>query len=70
MGDVLRPEPPEWEGQEELAAWRRHREKQRRPYKLAKPPLSDADHALVLAVMSHHGWSYDEARERLELSGM
>jgi hypothetical protein len=32
--------------------------------------LSPSDHALVLAVIAHHGWSYDEARERLELLGM
>jgi hypothetical protein len=32
--------------------------------------LSDSDDALVRAVMAHHGWTYEEARERLELSGM
>jgi hypothetical protein len=70
MGDVLWPDPPQWEVQEEIMAWRRHRERQRGPYKHAKPPLSDADHQLALRVMVHHGWSYDEARKRLELSGM
>ena len=28
MGDVIKPEPPQWEGQEELQAWRKHRERQ------------------------------------------
>jgi hypothetical protein len=32
--------------------------------------LSDSDDALIRAVMADHGWSYEEARERLELSGM
>ena len=31
---------------------------------------SISDEALIRAVMAHHGWSYDEARKRLELSGM
>ena len=31
---------------------------------------SASDEALIRAVMAHHGWSYEEARERLELSGM
>jgi hypothetical protein len=29
-----------------------------------------SDEALIQAVMAHHGWSYEEARKRLELSGM
>jgi len=31
---------------------------------------SAGDEALIRAVMADHGWSYEEARERLELSGM
>jgi hypothetical protein len=31
---------------------------------------STGDEALIRAVMADHGWSYEEARERLELSGM
>jgi hypothetical protein len=31
MGEIIRPTPPRWEGQEELQAWRRHRERQRLP---------------------------------------
>jgi hypothetical protein len=68
------------EEQEAKRAARRAKRQQRqrlvtllvRRYNLgaAPAPLSDADHALVLAVMSDHGWSYEEARKRLELSGM
>ena len=29
-----------------------------------------SDEALIRAVMADTGWTYDEARERLELSGM
>jgi hypothetical protein len=31
MGEVIRPDPPQWEEREEIQAWRRHRERQRRP---------------------------------------
>jgi hypothetical protein len=31
---------------------------------------SASDEALIRAVMAHYGLSYEEARERLELSGM
>ena len=33
-------------------------------------PCESSDEALIRAVMADHGWSYEEARERLELSGM
>jgi hypothetical protein len=33
-------------------------------------PNESSDEALIRAVMAHHGWSYEEARERLELAGM
>ena len=33
-------------------------------------PNESSDEALIRAVMADHGWSYEEARERLELSGM
>jgi hypothetical protein len=38
---------------------------------LLEPPIeppSISDEALIRAVIAHHGWSYEEARERLELS--
>jgi hypothetical protein len=31
---------------------------------------SISDEALIRSVTAHHAWSYEEARERLELSGM
>ena len=40
---------------------------------LLEPPIeppSISDEALIRAVMADHGWSYEEARKRLELSGM
>jgi hypothetical protein len=40
------------------------------PPRQERRELSPSDEALIRAVMAHHGWSYEEARERLELSGM
>jgi hypothetical protein len=46
------------------------RPRQPSPDRTERRELSPGDEALIRAVMAHHGWSYEEARERLELSGM
>jgi hypothetical protein len=83
MGDVIRPEPPQWEEQEEIMAWRRHRERQRRPLvynpetKTFRPERQKEpreilfrDEALIAQVMRDSGMTREEAIRELLASGM
>jgi len=49
------------------------RKQLKRVIELLEQPIAlceSSDEALIRAVMADTGWTYDEARERLELSGM
>jgi hypothetical protein len=82
MGEIIRPTPPQWEGMEELAAWRRHRERQRRPLvynpstKTFRPeqqqpsyPLSPSDESLIREVMDRFGHTREQAIRNLIAHG-